>query len=230
MQELSNPPVRNRRYSTEFLIGQHSLFLAAFWGSRFSIYTNSSPTLPVGVAVPFFMISWGIVFILFYHERPLFSPPLIRRWWFRAAGASALFTLIAEAIWLLGLMPPPTAGTQTGLGRARAGADESGLAQLRANGARLPPHPGAFGNDCVFNRTADSKGYPTCAFRRFRPPFGRRRTPCDGWPDSLARSETATIMTLSTEPLLSVENLKVYYPILGGASFAIKTRGSKSGG
>jgi hypothetical protein len=108
MQELSNPPVRNQRYSTEFLIGQHSLFLAALGQSFFYLH-QFNPHLPVGVAVPFFMISWGIVFVLFYHERPLFAPQVIRRWWFHAAGASALFTLMAEAIWLLGLMPPPTA-------------------------------------------------------------------------------------------------------------------------
>jgi len=107
MQELSNPPVRNQRYSTEFLVGQHSLFLAALGQSIFYLH-QFKPSLPVGVAVPFFMISWGVVFVLFYHERPLFSPALIRRWWLRAAGASALFTVIAEVIWLLGLMPPPT--------------------------------------------------------------------------------------------------------------------------
>ncbi len=108
MQELSNPPVRNQRHSTEFLIGQHSLFLAAL-GQSFFFLHQFKPDLPVGVAVPFFMISWGIVFVLFYHERPLVPPQMIRRWWFRAACASAVFTVLAEAIWLLGLMPPPTA-------------------------------------------------------------------------------------------------------------------------
>ena len=108
MPELSNPPVRNQRYSTEFVIGQHSLFMAALGQSFFYLH-QFKPALPVGVAVPFFMISWGVVFVLFYHERPLFSPGLIRRWWFRAAAASAFFTLLAEAIWVLGLMPPPTA-------------------------------------------------------------------------------------------------------------------------
>jgi len=105
---LINPPVRNQRYSTEFLIGQHSLFLAALGQSFFYLH-QFKPHLPVGVAVPFFMISWGIVFILFYHEQPLFPAQVIRRWWFRAASISALFTVIAEAIWMLGLMPPPTA-------------------------------------------------------------------------------------------------------------------------
>ena len=108
MQELSNPPVRNQRYSTEFLIGQHSLFLAALGQSFFYIH-QFSPYLPTGVAVPFFMISWGIVFILFYHPRPLLPPPVIRRWWLRAACVTAFFTVIAEAIWILGFMPPPTA-------------------------------------------------------------------------------------------------------------------------
>src|SRR5271154_2278477 len=108
MPELINPPVRNQRYSTEFLVGQHSLFLAALGQSFFYLH-QFKPHLPVGVAVPFFMISWGVVFILFYHERPLFSPQLIRRWWLRAALATAFFTVLAEMIWALGLMPPPTA-------------------------------------------------------------------------------------------------------------------------
>ena len=107
MQELINPPVRNQRHSTEFIIGQHSLFLAALGQSFFYLH-QFKPYLPVWAAVPFFMIPWGTVFVLFYHERPLFPAQFIRRWWFRLAWCSALFTVVAEAIWLLGYMPPPT--------------------------------------------------------------------------------------------------------------------------
>ena len=103
-----NPPVRNQRYSTEFLIGQHSLFLAGMGQSFFYLH-QFKPHLPVWIATPFLLIPWGLVFVLFYHERPLFSPQAIRKWWLRAACAAAFFTLVAEAIWILGLMPPPTA-------------------------------------------------------------------------------------------------------------------------
>jgi len=92
----------------EFLIGQHSLFLAGLGQSFFYLH-QFKPDLPVWVATPFLQISWGIVFILFFHDRPLFPPRTIRRWWLAAACGSALFTVIAEAIWLLGYMPPPTA-------------------------------------------------------------------------------------------------------------------------
>ena len=109
MPELSNPPVRNKRYSMEFLIGQHSLFLAAL-GQAFFYLHLFKPHLSVLAAGPFFQIPWAVVFILFYHERPFFSPQFIRRWWFSAACGSALFTVLAEAIWALGYMPPPTAG------------------------------------------------------------------------------------------------------------------------
>ena len=108
MQELSNPPVRNKRYSMEFLIGQHSLFLAGLGQSFFYLHLLK-PHLAPWVAGPFFLAPWAIVFVLFYHHRPLFSPYAIRRWWLFAAGWSALFTVIAEAIWILGYMPPPTA-------------------------------------------------------------------------------------------------------------------------
>jgi hypothetical protein len=103
-----NPPIRNQRYSTEFLIGQHSLFLAAL-GQGFFYVHQFSPHLPAGLAGPLLMMPWGIVFILFYHERPLFAVATIRRWWVCAAGATALLTVMAEAIWLLGFMPPPGA-------------------------------------------------------------------------------------------------------------------------
>jgi hypothetical protein len=103
-----NPPIRNSRYSTEFLIGQHSLFLAAL-GQGFFYVHQFKPWLPVGVAVPLLMIPWGLVFILFYHERPIFPVATIRRWWLRAVCATAVLTVVAEAIWLLGFMPPPGA-------------------------------------------------------------------------------------------------------------------------
>lgn len=108
MPELSNPPVRNQEHSTEFLVGQHSLFLAALGQSFFYIH-QFKPWLPAWVATPVLLIPWSIVFVLFYHERSLFSPPAIRRWWLRAVGATAVLTLTAEAIWILGYMPPPTA-------------------------------------------------------------------------------------------------------------------------
>ena len=108
MPASNNPPVRNQRHSTEFLIGQHSLFLAGLGQSFFYLH-QFKPHLPVWSAVPFFLISWGVVFVLFFHERPLFPAPFIRRWWFGAACWSALFTVIAEAVWILGYMPPPAA-------------------------------------------------------------------------------------------------------------------------
>ena len=108
MQAAINPPVRNRRHSTEFLIGQHSLFLAGMGQSFFYLH-QFKPYLPVWLACPLLLIPWGVVFVLFYHEHPLFPPRAIRRWWLRVSCASALMTVMAEAIWLLGLMPPPTA-------------------------------------------------------------------------------------------------------------------------
>jgi hypothetical protein len=107
MPSLSNPPVRNKRHSTEFLIGQHSLFLAGM-GQSFLYLHLFKPDLVAWVAGPFFLAPWAIVFILFYHQRPLFSPRSIRRWWLFVACWSALFTVIAEAVWILGYMPPPT--------------------------------------------------------------------------------------------------------------------------
>jgi hypothetical protein len=108
LSELSNPPVRNQQHSTEFLVGQHSLFLAGI-GQAFFYLHQFKPHLPVWIAGPFFLMPWAIVFILFYHDRPLFAAPTIRRWWIYAACGSALFTVIAEVIWILGYMPPPTA-------------------------------------------------------------------------------------------------------------------------
>ena len=107
MPALTNPPVRHQRHSIEFLIGQQSLFLAGM-GQAFFYLHQFKPYLPVWIAGPFFLIPWAIVFIIFYHERPLFSTRSIRRWWFRAACGSALFTIIAEALWVFGFMPPPT--------------------------------------------------------------------------------------------------------------------------
>jgi hypothetical protein len=103
-----NPPVRNQRHSTEFLFGQHSLFLAGFGQAIFYLH-QFKPYLPAWVAGPVLLTPWGIVFVLFFHERPLFSPGAIRRWWLFAVGVTAFFTVIAEMIWFLGYMPPPTA-------------------------------------------------------------------------------------------------------------------------
>jgi xanthine/uracil permease len=107
MPELTNPPVRNKQHSMEFLIGQHSLFLAGFGQSFFYLH-QFKPYLPVWAATSFLLIPWAIVFILFYHDRPLLPPQSIRGWWLGSAGLCTLFTVIAEAIWALGLMPPPT--------------------------------------------------------------------------------------------------------------------------
>ena len=92
----------------EFLIGQHSLFLAGLGQSFFYLH-QFKPNLPVWIAGPFLLTPWAAVFILFYHDRPLLSRRSIRRCWLFAACVSALFTAIAEAIWILGFMPPPTA-------------------------------------------------------------------------------------------------------------------------
>jgi len=108
MPASNNPPVRNKLHLTEFLIGQQSLFLAGLGQSFFYLH-QFKPHLPVWVATPFLLIPWAVVFVLFYHERPLFAPRLIRRWWLFAACGSALLTVIAEAVWILGYMPPPTA-------------------------------------------------------------------------------------------------------------------------
>jgi hypothetical protein len=108
MQESINPPIRNSRHSTEFLIGQHSLFLAGL-GQGFFYVHQFAPHLPAGIAGPLLLLPWGIVFILFYHERPVFPVATIRRWWLRAAGLTAILTVVAELIWILGFMPPPGA-------------------------------------------------------------------------------------------------------------------------
>lgn len=104
----ANPPIRNQHHSMEFLVGQHSLFLAGL-GQSFFYLRLFKPHLPVWAAGPFFMLAWGVVFIIFYHERSLFPENSIRRCWFLAACWSAMFTVMAEAIWLLGWMPPPSA-------------------------------------------------------------------------------------------------------------------------
>ena len=108
MQALSNPPVRNKEHSTEFLVGQHSLFIAGF-GQAFFYMHQFKPYLPAWIAAPVLFLPWSIVFVLFYHARPVFRPMTIRRWWLGAAVGCALFTVAAEMIWALGLMPPPTA-------------------------------------------------------------------------------------------------------------------------
>ncbi|HEV3271353.1 MAG TPA: hypothetical protein VGZ93_04145 [Candidatus Methylacidiphilales bacterium] len=109
MPELTkNSAQRSPCRSIEFFIGQHSLFLAGLGQSFFYLH-QFKPHLPVWVATPLLLIPWAVVFILFYHDRPLFSRRSIRRCWRFAACISALFTVTAEAIWLSGNMPPPTA-------------------------------------------------------------------------------------------------------------------------
>ena len=89
----------------EFVVGKHSLFVAAIGQSFFYLHLFK-PHLPVWIAGPFFMIPWGIVFVLFYRERSLISPRTLRGCWLLAGGMCALFTVLAELIWLFGLVPP----------------------------------------------------------------------------------------------------------------------------
>ncbi len=93
----------------EFLIGQHSLFFAGLGQSFF--YLHQFKTW-LSDLVPFALLAipWGIVFVLFYRDPApaIFPPSTIRRWWLGSACVCASLTVIAEAIWALGLMPPPT--------------------------------------------------------------------------------------------------------------------------
>jgi hypothetical protein len=108
LTEHRNPPVRDQQHSTEFLVGQHSLFLAGI-GQAFFYMHEFKPFLPAWIAGPLFLAPWSIVFVLFYHERAIFETHSIRRWWLGATVAGALLTVVAELIWMLGLMPQPTA-------------------------------------------------------------------------------------------------------------------------
>ncbi len=111
MRELnknSNSSLRRRHHSVEFLVGQHSLFLAGLGQSFFYLH-QFKPLLPVWIASPFLLIPWAIVFIFFYHERSFFPPQIIRRYWLFAVGMSAFFTVVAEMVWILGYMPPSSA-------------------------------------------------------------------------------------------------------------------------
>jgi hypothetical protein len=105
MPESSNTSARRKLPVTEFIVGQHSLFFGAGGQACFYIHLFK-PHLPVWAAVPFFMIPWAVVFVIFFSDRPLFSPREIRRYWLNAVCWYALFTVLAEGIWLLGYMPP----------------------------------------------------------------------------------------------------------------------------
>ena len=106
MQESNNPSPQSKLATVEFIVGQHSLFFCAF-GQAFFYLHQFKPYLPVWIAGPFFMLPWAMVFIIFFHDRPLFSPQFSRRCWLYAACGSALFTVIAEMVWISGNMPPP---------------------------------------------------------------------------------------------------------------------------
>ena len=107
MQESTEHPINDHQHPTEFLVGQHSLFLAGLGQSFFYLH-QFKPWLPAWVAGPIFLAPWGLVFVLCYHSQTLFGPETIRAWWLRAVCATAVFTIAAESIWVLGLMPPPT--------------------------------------------------------------------------------------------------------------------------
>ena len=108
--DVSNPPVRNGRHSMEFLIGQHSLFLAGL-GQAFFYLHQFKPWMSDLVPFALLSIPWGIVFVLFYRDPApvFFTPQRIRRWWRDSACVCAGFSVIAGLIGVLGLMPPPTA-------------------------------------------------------------------------------------------------------------------------
>jgi hypothetical protein len=108
LNKISNFSPRRRHHSLEFLLCQHSLFVAGLGQSFFYLHLFK-PLLPVWVASPFLLIPWAIVFIFFYHEPPLFPPQTLRRYWLGAVGLSAFFTVAAEVMWILGYLPPPTA-------------------------------------------------------------------------------------------------------------------------
>jgi hypothetical protein len=105
MQESNNTPVRQKLSAFEFIACQHSLFFAAGGQSFFFIHLLK-PYLPVWAAVPFFMIPWAVIFVIFYADNPLFPPRDKRRYWLNAACWYAMLTVLAEIIWLLGYMPP----------------------------------------------------------------------------------------------------------------------------
>ena len=73
MPASSEPSALRKLPALEFLVGKHSMFVAAM-GQAFFYLHLFKPHLPVWVAGPFFMIPWGIMFVLFYHEKPLISP------------------------------------------------------------------------------------------------------------------------------------------------------------
>jgi hypothetical protein len=93
-----------RLFAAEFLAGQYSLFLGGF-GLAFFYLHLLKPHLPVWIAGPFFQIPWAIVFVIFFTNRPFFSPRLCRRYWLLAVCWYALFTVSAEIIWILGYTP-----------------------------------------------------------------------------------------------------------------------------
>lgn len=105
MPASSETCVLRKLPALEFLVGKHSLFVAAMGQSFFYLHLFK-PHLPVWVAGPFFMIPWGIMFVLFYHEKPLISPRMLRGCWLFSVGSCAFFTVLAELIWLFGLVPP----------------------------------------------------------------------------------------------------------------------------
>ena len=107
MPESNDHPVHGNLSSAEFFIGQHSLFLGAAGQSFFYVHLFK-PYFPVWIAMPFFLIPWITVFLIFYHHQPLFPPRQARHYWLYATYWYAALTVIAEIIWLLGYLPAPT--------------------------------------------------------------------------------------------------------------------------
>ena len=100
-----HPSPRSASTAVEFLVGQHSLFFAGI-GQAFFYLRLFGSSLPVWIAGPLFLMPWGIVFILFYEENPLFSSRILRWTWMACVVWTAALTVLAEALWALGFLPP----------------------------------------------------------------------------------------------------------------------------
>ena len=90
----------------EFIIRASTAFSLAGLGQAFFYLHLFRPYLPIWVASIFLFLPWSVVFVIFYHGRPLFTPRIIRRWWLAAGCACAVFTVTAEIVWALGYLPP----------------------------------------------------------------------------------------------------------------------------
>jgi len=107
MPASNEHPVHGSLSPAEFFIGQHSLFLGA-GGQAFFYVHLFKPHFPVWIAMPFFLIPWITVFLIFFNHRSLFPSRQARHYWLYATYWYATLTVIAEIIWLLGYLPAPT--------------------------------------------------------------------------------------------------------------------------